>query len=394
MRLIVQICHYPPSRDLSGSLRWHFMARHLQSMGVTIDILCLKEPRQDYRADTPNIHRVPGPLYLRSPFYVTPYFWTFHSRPKLNELLRQGTCDACVFSGPPFFYFLNARYVKRRFPHVETIVDFRDAWSCNPYIHTLSLPSRILERLIFPRIEMVCLESVDRAVFSTPMMQRQYEKKYPLLTNKSQVVPNGYDEEKIASVERQSTFGRNERFTIAYIGSLNKKRSPDTLFTALSRMQDIPWKMRVAGPDATWWRTNAKRHGIEHRLENLGRLDYASAVKRAFESDLLLLMQAPTRHPCNPVAAKTYDYLRTGKPLLVMAPLGENRDLVTRLSPCSYTVDNSDVDGCAGAVRSAFERWREGKTGRYVHPDLYRFSRKEIARRFFESMVKTGKAES
>jgi hypothetical protein len=62
------------------------------------------------------------------------------------------------------------------------------------------------------------------------------------------------------------------------------------------------------------------------------------------------------------VAGKLYEYLRSGRPILALAPAGAQTDLL-RATGGAWIVEPDDLDGTVKALRDAFRRWEAGQSG-------------------------------
>lgn len=86
------------------------------------------------------------------------------------------------------------------------------------------------------------------------------------------------------------------------------------------------------------------------------------------------------------VAAKTYEYLATGLPILCHGPEGDNAGLVRRYGANAVCVTSDDESELEAAVRSVLARWPR------IQPAIAdefreRFSRRALTRRLSEVLL-------
>jgi hypothetical protein len=96
----------------------------------------------------------------------------------------------------------------------------------------------------------------------------------------------------------------------------------------------------------------------------LGPLPRRETLRRLLDSNLLLLLG---HNFTMQVPGKLYEYLRTGRPILALAPAGAQTDLL-RATGGAWIVEPDDGVGVVEAVRDAYRRWQTGQSG--PHPDV------------------------
>ena len=94
------------------------------------------------------------------------------------------------------------------------------------------------------------------------------------------------------------------------------------------------------------WVTDAvlSTHGLQNTVHLHGRVDHETALQNMAESDLLFIA-LPDRVDGSPggrISAKTYEYLRTDRPILAALPPGENREYL-RGKPGVYITEPDGV---------------------------------------------------
>jgi glycosyltransferase involved in cell wall biosynthesis len=85
------------------------------------------------------------------------------------------------------------------------------------------------------------------------------------------------------------------------------------------------------------------------------------------------------------VAAKTYEYLATGLPVLAECPPGDNLDIVREYSERRYLVPSRTLDDMKRALRSAWSD-RTLPPGKISPRFIERFSRDNLARHLAEEL--------
>jgi glycosyltransferase involved in cell wall biosynthesis len=253
------------------------------------------------------------------------------------------------------------------------VAHFRDPWAQGS---ATSGGSRWVDR-INAQLERAVIQRASTVICVTDrhtnLLRRYYSSCGP---EKFVTVSNGYDGAEWEQLEREvgagGTRARGGRFVITYAGSLYLGRSPLLVFEALQRLgkagdltlERVRLDLVVYDgarqlPDGRDIMDVAREMGLGGSVQVLGPLPRGETLRRLLGSDLLLLlghgitMQIP---------GKLYEYLRTGRPILALAPQGAQTDLL-RATGGAWIVEPDDVDGAVGAIGDAYRRWQTGQPG-------------------------------
>ena len=163
---------------------------------------------------------------------------------------------------------------------------------------------------------------------TTPGAAADYRLRYPASADRIRVLENGFDEGSFAQVDAQARAALNRgAFTLLHSGvAYPEERDPTALMQALRLLHDAgtirPGQLRIrfraSGFDAHLQRL-ADQAGVGTYIEPI---PYREALHEMLCADALLLMQASN---CNAqIPAKTYEYLRAGRPILCLSdPIGD-----------------------------------------------------------------------
>ena len=248
---------------------------------------------------------------------------------RASELARDADC--LYVSCSPFSAAIKAVEVKRR-TGVPLVLDFRDAWSLNPYA---ALTSPLRHRRI-ARLERHVLTAADRVIVNTEGALRLYRQAYPELAARFVCIPNGYDSlNEPAPGERA-----DDRFTVVHVGTLYGSRDPTPLLEAMSEL-DLPGArfIQVGLP-----RPDLERFSGRVDITSTGQVTPTEALAWMRRASLLYLVQGHESGVRDyiAVAAKTCEYLATGLPVLADCPSGDNADMVARHASRSWVITDRD----------------------------------------------------
>jgi glycosyltransferase involved in cell wall biosynthesis len=198
-----------------------------------------------------------------------------------------------------------------------------------------------------------------------------------LPSSKFITIPNGYDDAEWTAAPLESTESVpvcNNKFVITYAGNLYHGRSPYPLFRALHSLietgqiarDQIRIELLGACDVAEGTRVSdvAATLGLCDCLNTPGLLSRNEAVQRMKESNLLLLLVDEQSYS---IPAKTYEYLRAGRPILALTAGGAVVDLLNRTGG-AWVIDPADNAGIAAALIEAYLGWKSGVDARL--PDV------------------------
>lgn len=298
--------------------------------------------------------------YLCIPDSQIAWFSTFAARRSARK------CDLIYVSCSPFSSSVSAAIVKQLTGR-PLVVDFRDAWSLNPHAHV-----RRLHRAIIGRLERFVVKTCDALIVNTDGAARLYSKAYPEYREKIVTIPNGYD--VLTPVDQVA---RGGDFKIMHVGSFYGSRNPDALLECLAELgkDDIEF-VHVGGSFDSY-----ERFKDRVRIRLVPPLPREGAIKLMQEASLLYLKQGwevgLSEHIA--VAAKTYEYLATGLPILAEVPPGDNADIVQRYASDPYVVTSNSRTDLLHAVERAYEA--RSKISGVIHPEFAKnFSRHNLTR--------------
>jgi len=276
------------------------------------------------------------------------------------KILKMHPQDIIYVSCSPFSSLIPAVILKKIFK-AKLIVDFRDPWTLNPH-NTHSG----WHRYLIEKIERWTMSNADHLILNSPGSLELHREKYP--TVKMSYLPNGLEQgiqywRQLRQVMPKLT---KERFTIYHAGNFSGNRNPALLFDAISRQKN-KFQFKFICPAEKWalkyLRQLANDYGVIDLCEFVPYQTEQETHRSLLKADLLYLKQGfeqKTNHCYVAIAAKTYEYLASGRPILLECPMGDNYNIVTRYAKKVYTVTENDLGMMEKALFSAYEEWKDG----------------------------------
>ncbi len=303
-----------------------------------------------------------------------------------------------IYSSAPYFTSHLAGYWLALLTGLPWVAHFRDPWitglreEYRPGNKICFGINRALERMTVSRADAVVCVTEEHAA----LMRAAYDQ---MAANKFAVVMNGFDGlewqeiiESLPAAERYAA-GAPRKFRVTYAGNLYMKRNPSPLFRALRTLIDCGEIARdevsvelIGSCESSEGRGMAdlvSEAGIEGCVEMTGTLSHSETLRRLLRSDLLLLL---AEELVVQIPGKTFEYLKTRRPILALACEGAVARLLRRTGG-AWVVNPNDQPGVVNAVRECHRLWKCGQPGPAPDPRIVEsFDRRRTTARIADLM--------
>ncbi|HUX46150.1 MAG TPA: glycosyltransferase [Terracidiphilus sp.] len=297
------------------------------------------------------------------------------------RIITERKIDLVLITVPPFSTSLLVRTLRRRFPHLAIVLDFRDEWLATS-IDLISFSSSPRARRIAHQAEAEAVASSTAVVAVTEPARKLLQSRYPgQSAAKFHVVPNGYDATRLPQPAHASAPSADRPVLLTYLGTVYGTTEPTALVEAIRTVSaDLRARLRlrfigrIEDPNF-----RAALLDLGETVELLPFLPQAEALQALGESDYALLI---THDPVN-VSAKFYDYLGVGKPILATVhPDGAVRHLLEELR-AGWWADSRDVPSIRKLLGDAVVK--RDLLSHNFHPEvakIQRYERKALASKY------------
>ena len=277
--------------------------------------------------------------------------WVPFALRKATKIVKRSGIDTVFVTAPPFSAFLVGNALKRRFPQVRLISDFRDDW-VGFYLQEFGGLNNANTVRRSKQMERTTAEQSDLVLVVTQAMLTGYRERYPdLPAGKFALIPNGYDPESFASLTRRQHAGSKVVFT--FTGTVYSASSPRTYLEALQRLPDsirTQVETRFIGRVAD--SEKPLLESMQDSVRVLGFLPQNQALQYLQESDyLLLIMTDPSA-----LTGKLFEYMATGKPILALSPIGGEIARILKETQTGWCVDPNDSAAIQSTLQTLVER--------------------------------------
>jgi glycosyltransferase involved in cell wall biosynthesis len=231
------------------------------------------------------------------------------------------------------------------------------------------------------------LKECDALIVNTDGTETLYKQRYPEWQHKIFCIPNGYD-----VLQPPEKISPRVGFRIMHVGNFYGSRGPELLLDALREIGDPSIEFVQLGLG-----TPSLENETAVNVSILTSVPRAKALEMMTSASLLYLKQGfenDVTHYVS-VAAKTYEYLATGLPILADCPEGDNAQIVRQYCSAPYVVTSGQKADLKAAIVAA--RLAHADMSPRVTPEFTeRFSRTRLTHQLaaiLDSVVPASQSE-
>jgi len=380
-RVLLVAFHFPPQAGSSGVLRTLKFCRYLPQFGWLPTVLTV-HPRVYDRIDESQLGEIPpqaeilrafaldsrrhlswGQRYLKQTALPDRWVsWVLGALPVGLYQIQARHIDA-IFTTYPIATSPLIGYLLHRLTGKPWVIDFRDSMTEDNY------PFDPATRRVYRWIEQKAIQHGSLFVFTARSAMRMYLERYPALkADRCLLLPNGYDEADFENIQVRPQRDSG-KVRLLHSGLIYPwERNPRPFFQALAQLkasghisrETLAVDLRASGSEQEF-QSYVNELGIADLVHFEPALSYRIALSDASDADALLLIQGAV---CNhQVPAKTYEYLRLGKPVLALTDgAGDTAVLLEEVGGATI-VDPEDSQAISKALPLFLDQVR-----RRLHP--------------------------
>lgn len=317
-------------------------------------------------------------IWIRGNFLIPDprRFWVAPSVRYLQEYLQKNPVDAIVSTGPPHSMHLIAEGIKKLFPFIPWIADFRDPWTQISFYKDLGLTAWADRK--HHRFEQRVLSNADTVLVVSQDMKREFVAKAetPVV-----VIPNGYDHDDIST----DPVVMDEKFALSHIGTLTAAQNPLVLWKALSQLcvenddfaKDLSIQL-VGKVDFSVFEA-IETANLHQQLVRIDYLNHKEAVLKQQSSQVLLLLINNTPNAGAIITGKLFEYLAVSRPILGIGPVDGDAAKILNETSAGEMLDYNDIDSVKSIVMRYYQLYKLGKLSLSAK-SVDHYSRRELTR--------------
>lgn len=300
-----------------------------------------------------------------------------------RRIVRERKIDVVVITVPTFSNLLIVKTLRKEFPNLPIVLDFRDEWIATSFeLVSFSFTSGERAREFAEKTEADAVRNATAVVAVTEAARQVIRARYPGEPGgKFQLVPNGFDVTRLAAPAESAQPRSDGRVILTHVGTIYPSTAPAPLVEAIRLLPDEArsrLKLRFIGHiEEPRFREALLELG--DMVELHGYMPQRQALAAMNETDYVLLLN---HDPLN-VGSKFYDYAGGGKPILgAVHPESETRRLLDEMR-AGWWASIDDVEGIRKLLLDAVTRG--DSLLEEFRPDkakIAQYERKVLARRY------------
>ena len=312
-------------------------------------------------------------------------FWIKPSVKYLTHYLKDNPVDIIFSSGPPHTMHLIAYHLKKKF-NIPWVADFRDPWTNIDYYKDLMLSPAADKK--HHRLEQLVVTTADKVVVIGDTMKTEFE---TLSGRKVDVIYNGFDTDDI---DNSAGIKRDEKFSLAHIGTLVKTRNPMVLWKTLSELvandkgfaDDL--LIKLVGKVDFSVRESLKEYELEKYVQYTEYLPHGEigGVQKASQVLLLLLNNTPNAKGI--LTGKFFEYLASERPILCIGLTDGDAAKIIDNTKAGYTIGFEDSVSMKKTILRLYDDYKNGSL--IVNSqNINQYSRRNLTHQLADLMNKT-----
>jgi glycosyltransferase involved in cell wall biosynthesis len=356
VRRLLLVTHRPIDQPGGGSARWRSLARLLPGEGWTVEVVAapVRAGGVEFATSAEDLRRarlrarvmgrlagaadpVARLLGARPDAFVPSTAWAVRGGAAVRRAIRAGSYDAVLATGPPIAGPLAARLGAAGPP---LAVELRDLWAGSPAFDRGGP--------LLPAVEGWVLRRAGAVVAVTPEAADDLSARHPSLAGRVVTIPNGFDP---ALLDRRAPppARAGRPLSLIHSGTLSVDRPLAPLLRVLERAQfRDAVRLVLHGHLAPRIAGEVESAGVP--VEVVPPSEWDEAIRRVAAADAALVTQASGAGDATAVAAKAYEYLALGRPVLAITHGGATEGLLRRLGEDRYLARLDDEESIARAL--------------------------------------------
>lgn len=285
--------------------------------------------------------------------------WVPFALRKARRIVREHGIGYVLVTVPPFSALVVGTRLKREFPSLVLVSDFRDEW-LTFYLKDFDFQNSAGTRRRAETIERESVQASDLVVAVNRSSRDEIRKRYPTESErKFRVLPNGYDPEAFAAITNQAyRRTKSQRMIVTHVGTVYKTASPrfyldavDSLPEEVRSQIETRFVGRVADSELAYMQ------GRQSLVTLLGFKPQAEALKEMADTDYLLLTMTNDIS----VPGKLFEYMAVRKPILAITTPGSEVDHLLAETSSGLCAPPGHLEKIRDLLLRAFSAWSNGK---------------------------------
>lgn len=301
-------------------------------------------------------------IFIRGNFFIPDarVFWVKPSIQNLEKYLKENHYDVLVTTGPPHSLHLIGLGLKKKFPQLKWLADFRDPWTEISYYKHLKL-TKIADKK-HRKLEEQVFKNADITLATSYTDSKNFREKGA----NAFCVTNGFDLEVGSQKSEVGSKNSTTKFTLSYIGVLEQLRNPEILWGLLNDLvqenEDFAsdFQLKFVGRLDDKILEKIENCYLKKHLINLGYQTHDVALEHMKDSTLLLITNFPQESSKGIIPGKIFEYLATGKTILSFGPKEADVERILEDTKAGKHFGYEEKENLKNFILESYQKWKSG----------------------------------
>lgn len=273
--------------------------------------------------------------------------WVASAVRAARKLMTEVRHDAVLATHGPASNLLVGRALAKSFG-LPLVVDFRDLWSTLP----IAVFPTDIHRAAARRFERAMVSAASRVIAVAPGMAANLAHTHALDVSDTVSITNGFDPADASRVHDART-GETRPFRLVYTGSVSSRYNLDSFWRAVRGLVDSgavspsSFRIEFVGNLSL---ADVRKHGVEEIVDISGFVPHDQVFDAFARADALLVIETPGYYAEFSYAAKVFDYLLTGKPVVALVEQAGNTYRLLSEAGVGHFADQRREDSIRRAI--------------------------------------------
>lgn len=297
-----------------------------------------------------------------------------------KKALAEQPHDAILATYSPGTNLIVGRILARA-SGLPLVVDFRDLWATLPVEN--AFVSRA-HRAAALRLERSLVRAASRIVAVAPKMATSIAETHGVDVSRAVSITNGFDPADAKRAVDLRPAGERP-FRLVYTGSVHAHYDLGPFWDAVKALHDrgaiTPQTLRIEFV-GNLSLDQVEKRGLSDYVETGPFVPHEKVFEALGRADALLVVETPGYYAEFSYAAKVFDYLLTGKPVVALVERGGNTYRLLEAAGVNYSAEATDAAAIAAQLERAIAQ--KGAAPRKVDPEaepLRSFNRRVLVER-------------
>lgn len=299
----------------------------------------------------------------------------------LKGYLKENAFDAIITTGPPHSIHLIGKNVKKLFPEIFWMADFRDPWTAIEY-HEKMLLSKWAKKKHF-YLEGQVIGNADIVTTVSKSWASDFVKKG---ASKVEIIINGYEEKDFMKGERES----RTKFNICHAGTMVNDRWIGTFWRAVAELKkenpefSEAIEITIVGrTDKSIW-DGFEELGLIACVRNLGLKSHTEAIREMKSAEvLLLIINQSEANFRGRLTGKIYEYMAAQRPIVLVGPTDGDAAELIESERTGVAIGYEDKNKAKYELLRLFREWKT-ELKEHEKRDISYFTRRFAADKVIE----------